>query len=242
MGILQGKLIVVAAGDESLRETVAAEFRNAGCHVLPTGSAVHAYELARERTVDGVITAGKLLGGNPLQLLADIRTLSYETPVILFAADGEKISHTEALHRGFSAFFLNAPPANTLSNALVRGLEIVDERKRKKVERVTVAAFVDLLMDKQPTVTNAPVMNLSRGGMFLSMESGFPAEQTIVDFKLRMPQTGDQPVLQGRAFVRWVRERGGSGHLAGVGLEFRDLSNEACEFIDRYVDRMSARR
>jgi CheY-like chemotaxis protein len=241
MDILRSKIILVAAADVGSREAVAEEFRGHGCVVHPVTGGIEAYELARERHVDAVLTACRLTSGDPALLLSDVRRLNHDIPVILFGAAGESLTQSEAIHRGFAAYFLQSFPTAPLAAAAARSLEFVDERKKKKVERVSVAAEVELSFGDPPqTVTvQAPVLNISRGGMFLSMERNFPPMHSYVNFGLTLPADANHPRIDGRAFVRWVRERPGSGHLPGVGIEFTELETEARDFLDRYVSLQS---
>lgn len=243
MEILRNKIIVVAAADTGVRDAVCAEFTSRGSKVLPVSGAIEAYEIARVRQVDAVISGCRLSSGEPRLLISDIRRLNHETPVILFGAAGESISQTDALHMGFAAFFPGIYPTAPLAEATRRSLEFVEERKKKKVERVAVAAQVDLTFGCPPQTVRvkAPVLNLSRGGMFLSMERSFPALHSEVLFALAFPVEATHPTIEGRALVRWVRERPAAGHMPGVGLEFVQISPEAATFLDSYVERASAR-
>jgi CheY-like chemotaxis protein len=241
---LRDKLILIAAADEAIRDAVGEEFSRLGCEVISAPGGFEAYELARARSVDAVLAASRLSSGEAGMLLSDVRRLNHDVPVILFGAAEGTMSQTEAFHRGFAAYFPHATPVAALAAAAARSLEFVEERKKKKVERVTVAASGELTFGDPPTTTtvNAPVLNLSRGGMFLSLERGFPPLHCTVTFLLTFPPEVAHPEIKGRAFVRWVRERPASGHLAGIGLEFTELNPEAQVFIDRYVDRLSTRR
>lgn len=243
MEILRDKIIVVAAAESSVRDAVCAEFIAHGSEVLSVTGAVEAYEIARVRQVDVVLSACRLSSGEPRLLVSDIRTLSHETPVILFGEGGESITQTEALHMGFAAFFPATYPTATLAESAARNLWFVEERKKKKVERVAVAAQVDLTFGSPPQTVSikAPVLNLSRGGMFLSMERSFPALNTKVFFTLAFPPLIAHPKIEGQALVRWVRERPASGHMSGVGLEFLQISPDAAIFLNSYVERASTR-
>jgi CheY-like chemotaxis protein len=243
MEILKDKVIVVAASDAASREAVGAEFSAHGCQVLSVSGSYEAYEIARMRHVDAVLSSCRLSSGDPRLLLSDIRRLNHDTPVILFGAAGENITQTDALHHGFAAFFQQTFPTTPLADATRRSLEFVAERKKKKVERVAVAAQVNLTFGSPPQTieVKAPVLNLSRGGLFVSMERTFPPLHSEVKFSLTFPPEVPQPTIEGLALVRWVRERPASGHLPGVGLEYLEISPEAQAFLNSYVERASAR-
>jgi CheY-like chemotaxis protein len=243
MEILKDKIIVVAASYAASRDAVIAEFSGHGCQVLPVTGSYEAYEVARMRHVDAVIASCRLSSGDVRLLLSDIRRLNHDTPVVLFGAAGENITQTDALHLGFAAFFPQTLPTGPLAAATRRSLEFVAERKKKKVERVAVAAQVKLMFGSPPqnVEVKAPVLNLSRGGLFISMDNSFPPLHSEVMFSLTFPPEVPHPTVEGRALVRWVREHPASGHLPGVGLEYVEISPEAQAFLNGYVERASAR-
>ena len=235
MEILQKKLIVVAASEPSSRDGIREEFEKAGSTVLSATGGFEAYELVRARNVDAVVVGGRLSSGSPAVLLSDVRRLSHDLPVVLFGAAGEAMTQTEALHRGFAAYFLQTFPALPILQAVARSLEFVEERKRRKVERVAVAAQAEIRLSAASMNMKLPVLNLSRGGMFLSLERNFPPVQSEVEFSVVLLPPDSDAVIKGKALVRWVREREASGHLPGIGLEFIELDDSAKGFLDAYI-------
>lgn len=236
MEILRNKVIVVAAAESSAREPLAEEFRKNGSEVLVFDGGYDACEYVRARQVDALLCTPRLSTGNPAELLSDVRRLNPEIVVILFGGEGEAFSATEATHRGFSSYFLEKQPTPELMQAVVRSLAFVEERKRKKVERISVAAQVELSFGEPPAKVNAPVLNLSRGGLFLSLDRAFPQPMSMVDFRLSL---GVDREVSGKALVRWVRDRAGNGHFPGVGIEFTEITEEGKRLISAHVERQS---
>lgn len=240
MDELRDKIIVVAAASEAIRNSVAKEFLRVGCKVLPVSGGFEAYELAQNQTIDVILTAAHLSSGDPCQLLSEVRRLNLDIPVILFASSTE-ISPTEALHRGFSAHYSTTVLPSVLVEAAARSLQFVNERKKKKVERIVVTAFIELTHGDPPVTRQAPVLNISRGGLFFSLTKDFPKLGSAVEFRLKM-MGQEQAMAEGQAVVRWVRERPDAGHLAGVGIEFTEMAQESKDFIYTYVDQTSRRK
>jgi CheY-like chemotaxis protein len=215
--------------------------QKAGCQVVAMSGGIEAYEIARDRVVDGVITGSRLSSGDATQLLFDLRRLSYDIPVVLFGTGSEEITHNEAMHLGFSASFRAAFPTLALAEALARSLEFVAERKKKKVERVMIAGEAQLSFGEPPSSLRAPILNLSRGGIFVSLDRGFPPLESSVAYEIFLADL-ETPMLSGKALVRWVRENPGPGQMPGVGLEFVELPREAETMIEEHMRRASARR
>lgn len=241
MEILRGKLVLVVAADAAGREAVAEEFRRAGATVLALPGGTEAYETARDRAVDAVVTSTRLSNGDPTHLLFDLRRIRYDLPVVLYGSGAEEVSTNEAIHLGFSAHFRQAHPASALAEAVARSLRFVEERKKKKVERVAVAGLAELSFGEPPVKVRAPILNLSRGGIFVSIDHGFPSLESTVAYELFLSDEG-KPEIRGTALVRWVREHPRSGQLPGVGLEFMELPDSDLRLIESYMKQAEARR
>jgi len=239
MDILRNKIILVADADQLRCEAVAKEFRKAGCRVHSAGGGIEAFEIASIHRVDAVLSSTQFSNGSPFLFLTDLRRLGNDIPVILFGAAESKITQTEAMHRGFAGFFSDSSPA-ALAEAAAKSLNFVEDRKQGKARRVAVVARADLTYGEPPVNVCAAVLNLSRSGMFLSLESGFPPTNSIVEFRMTLPDDGVGEIsVSGMACVRWTRERQEGGRLPGVGLEFTELSGDSRKFVDLYVSRKS---
>lgn len=241
MEILRGKSVLVVAADAASRDAVAEEFRRAGANVLTLSGGTEAYEAARDRSVDAVVTAARLTNGDSTRLLHDLRRISYDVPVVLYGSGAEDISPNEAIHLGFSAHFRQAYPTSALAEAVARSLRFVEERKKKKVERVVVAGQAELSFGEPPVRVRAPILNLSRGGIFVSIDRGFPTLETTVAYELYLSDD-QKPLIRGKALVRWVREHPRSGQLPGVGLEFTGLPDSDLQLIESHMKQAEARR
>ncbi len=238
---LKGKKVIVVAADPASREAVAEEFRKAGSSVLSLAGSVEAYEAARDRNVDAVVTSARLSDGDSTRLLFDLRRIHYDTPVVLYGSGGEEISANEAIHLGFSAHFRQPYPTAALAEAVSRSLGFVEERKKKKVERVTVAGEAVIRFGETPKCLRAPILNLSRGGIFISIDRDFPVLHSTVSYEIFLSGEESEP-LRGKALVRWVREFPRSGQMPGVGMEFCDLSADGLTRIEAYMRKSEARR
>lgn len=241
MEILKGKVVLVVAAEAASRDSIAEEFRRVGSSVLTFTGSVEAYEAARDRNVHAVVTSSRLTNGDARSLLFDLRRIHYDTPVVLFGAGSDDISANDAIHLGFSAHFRNPYPVSALAEAVARSLRFVEERKKKKVERVAVAGQAELSFGEPPVQVRAPVLNLSRGGIFVSLDRGFPSLESTVAYALFLADEANT-TIRGTAFVRWVRENPGSGQLPGVGLEFTSLPDSDLRLIESHMKRTETRR
>ena len=238
MESLRGKIVLVVSADAGCRDAVSEELHKAGAKVVAMSGGIEAYEIARDRVVDAVIAGSRLSSGDATQLLFDLRRLSYDIPIVLFGTDGEGISHNEAIHLGFSASFRQAFPTAPLAEALARSLQFVEERKKKKVERVNIAGQAQLSFGEPESSVRVPILNLSRGGIFVSIDRGFPRLESTVAYELFLADE-NTPVLSGKALVRWVRENPRPGQMPGIGLEFIELPREAEVMIEDHMRRAS---
>ena len=76
MDILRNKIVIVAAADPALRDSVAEDLRGFCGQVLSVPGAIEAYELVRERPVDAVVTSARLSSGDPVQLGIGVSTFT----------------------------------------------------------------------------------------------------------------------------------------------------------------------
>lgn len=239
MDYLRGKMILIADADQDSREAISAEFRRAGCEVFVCSGGIEAYEMARDKTVHALIASDHLSSGDPEQLLNDVRRLHRDIPLILFGTSKQTISQTQAINLGCAAYFRQAEPVSALVCAADRCLSFVKERHQNRTERVGVAGYARFTYGQPQIAMSAPILNLSKGGMFLQVEKDFPPQGAMVVFQISFANEGFEPAIEGVAVIRWVRESARAGMLAGVGLEFSVLSPEAQAALKGYLIRTS---
>lgn len=117
------RVVLVVDDEEAQRKVLAGFLRKAGYEALAAGSVDEALETVRARSVDAVLTDLKMPGKGGLELLAEIRALAPDVPVIVLTAFGTVDSAVEAMKRGAVDFLTKPVDLGALEVLLVRALE-----------------------------------------------------------------------------------------------------------------------
>ena len=142
------RTILVVDDDEAIRDMTTDVLTEAGFHVRTAPSGEGAVEFLREEEVDVILTDLMMPGMDGLGLLAKIRTLHPDLPLILMTAFGSIESAVEALRLGARDYvtkpFLIDELVLSVERALeIRALEGENRRLRSVVERT--ASFGELI-------------------------------------------------------------------------------------------------
>ena len=101
--------------------------------------------------------------------------------------------------------------------------------KRQKIKRKDPRFDVELTAMIRNTnskiAQKSQVGTVSRGGMFLELESDLPELGEHLEFQLHLDNVDQFPV-EGIAIIRWVQEEEDSEQPRGVGVEFTHVSEE----------------
>lgn len=118
------RAILVALGADEMRERVCRELGDLGCPVLPLSDGYRLVEHMADALLDqrcdarpALIVADAVLPGCAgLSVLAGVRTLGWDTPVILVTALGDHRARDAAWTGGVSGIFVDPVDARELRN------------------------------------------------------------------------------------------------------------------------------
>ena len=134
--------------DALTRDMLTELLSDAGLEVSAVDSASRALDAAREREFDVVLTDLQMPGKDGLELLAQLRTLCPDTPVVLMTAFGSQNSAVAALRAGAFDYVSKPFEAETLLVALERAFErgeLEDENRRLRHALEKTASFGELV-------------------------------------------------------------------------------------------------
>ncbi len=117
------RVILVVDDEESQRKVLAGFLRKRGFETLTAGGADEAIGLASSRTVDLVFTDLKMPGRSGLELLAELRRLNPEVPVIVMTAFGTVSTAVEAMKQGAADYLTKPIDLDELEVLVTRTLE-----------------------------------------------------------------------------------------------------------------------
>ncbi len=106
-------VVILGEDDEELRKLLGRKLRRLGCEVIEARNGIHLAELVFELAVEPlpddtepaslVITDHRMPGRTGLEVLALLRTVNWDTPVIFITGFGDAVTHAEAHRLGASA-------------------------------------------------------------------------------------------------------------------------------------------
>ncbi len=124
--------ILLIDDDESLRRVTEYNLTAAGFDVIPAGSGKQGLELFSSNNPGLVITDVKLGDMDGLEVLAAIKNLSPETPVIVITAFGSIEMAVKAMHQGAFNFITKPFDRETLRLSCAKALELTSLRSQKQ--------------------------------------------------------------------------------------------------------------
>jgi two-component system NtrC family response regulator len=134
--------VLLADDDESLRRVQQYQLTKAGFAVTTCADGDSALEEFRENLHDLVVTDIRMPGLDGLELLARLRAISPETPVIVITGHGTVETAVQAMKQGAFDFLTKPFPTDTLQLTLERALKMAQlQRENKELRRAVERTF-----------------------------------------------------------------------------------------------------
>jgi DNA-binding NtrC family response regulator len=179
--------VLLVDDDESFRRVQEYQLDQAGFRVTSAGDGEAALEAFREGLHDLVVSDVRMPGLDGLELLARVRAISPDTPVVMVTAQGTIETAVEAMKHGAFEFLTKPFPGEKLRLTLDRAREFARLRRENRELRREVEgrfAFENL-------IGSAPPMK----ALFESMQLAAPTASTV----LIVGETGTGKELVARA-------------------------------------------
>ena len=163
------------------------------------------------------------------------------TPPLFFVSDKRDAHYDQAFLQGVDVILFKPVVINELLKGIAYALAMLNEQhaqrqhERKRLKR----ARVHLTAEKSGISANGYVVNISVGGMFICTTDKLPAAMEMITFKVIY--SGDETIeLSGKGLVKWSRSEIEIGRPPGLGVEFKDLDENAKKLVDRLVAKSQA--
>lgn len=105
-------------------------------------------------------------------------------------------------------------------------------KEKRRFPRVMVRALVDY--ESQNTYLYDYSENLSQGGIFIQTDNPLKIGE-LIDLKFSIPDI--EKVFQIKGEVRWVEHQGNKQIPKGMGIEFKDLTEDDRELLKEYLSK-----
>jgi two-component system NtrC family response regulator len=136
------RTVLLADDDDSLRRVQEYQLSKAGFEVTTCSDGNSALEAFRDNLHDLVVTDIRMPGLAGLELLARLRAISPETPVIVITGHGSVETAVEAMKQGAYDFLTKPFPADTLRLTLERAARMAKlQRENRELRRAVERTF-----------------------------------------------------------------------------------------------------
>lgn len=172
------KTILIAEDEQVLRESLAELLTDEGYAVLQAGNGKEALDIVVERAVDLVLTDVRMPEIDGLTLLARLKQIAPEMPVVLLTAYGSVDNAVAAMRCGASDYLLKPVQFDDLLVKLERALEFEELRRERRIiteELASRSSFHDLVSEApsmQALFTQVRKLSAVRSNVLIVGESG----------------------------------------------------------------------
>ena len=211
--------ILVVDDDDLLRGAIAADFKRKGFQVFEAPNGTDAFKIARENKIDIILSDVRMPNGDGIELLKNIKEHNNELPVVMFVTGFADMTLEEAYDLGADAVFSKPFNRKALFATVLRAVsdknEIWSPRHYERVD-----ADLGIHLATPTSEIHAQVVNIGRGGVFVSLRPPYPQIGELVKFQIKGIVSAE-----GKGVVRWVRSQAATDFPAGCGIEFIELSD-----------------
>ena len=228
--------ILIVDDEPALRKALSFDFKRKGFQVLEAANGKDAFELVRNKTIDVVISDIRMPEGDGVELLERIRALQPRNPVVILNTGFADISLEDAYDKGADAVFSKPFDRKVLAAAVIKALTEREERwSSRQFERLSSDFNIDLKYSELNLAVQGQVLNIGRGGIFVSLESNFPTIDARVSFCIKFQGEGLKK-LEGSGIIRWVRTEKSECGPTGCGIEFEFLDDSTRKEIIQIIN------
>ncbi len=164
--------VLLVDDDESFRRVQEYQLTQAGYEVTSCGDAPGALASFQERLHDVVVTDVRMPGLDGLELLARLKAVSPETPVVVVTGHGTIETAVEAMKQGAFDFLTKPFPRDQLRLTLQRALELARLRQENRELRRAVEGRFSF----QNLIGSAPPMKR----LYDALELVAPTDSTVL--------------------------------------------------------------
>lgn len=230
--MFSGKSILVVDDELDLREILRDEFEFEEAQVKEAANGKEAYELIKKNKFDVVLTDIRMPGGDGVTLCREIRSVGFESPVVILITGFADIAQEEAFDLGADGFFTKPFNLEAIRNCVFRNLQPRPQRWGSTPEKRDWKSCT-LPMDFEDALGQGR-MSLGRGGIFFGIEPNNLKTGDYVQF-----EAGSD--FKGCGQIRWVRTEFGMEQTPGVGIEIFSLDAGSIKKIEPLLSKATPR-
>lgn len=228
------KKILIVDDEEELCILTAEEFEEVGFEAITAHTGRQATELLCQHQFDLVLMDVNLPDISGMEVLGFITKMPKRPPVI-FASGFTEITEEEAVKKGALRFFLKPV---SLEELVQTASQIVSEKDKwsREHQRFHSRLDVQLSWDGVANFQGGKALNISRGGMYVELESPMKIGDAL-QFKI-VSKNGLFDPIQGKGNVRWSTKK--SNQVQGFGLQFESLDENSSDRLWELVSAVNS--
>lgn len=220
--------VLIVDDEASLRNALVFDFKRRGFTVLDAENGTQALEIVEKNKLDLVLTDIRMPNGNGVELLDAIKARNPDLPIVMFITGFADLTLEDAYDKGADAVFAKPFDRKLLLETVSKVLTAREERWSKRIsERVPTDFEIALEFPELKLAIEGRVLNIGRGGMFVSLRGPFPTVGAKVVLK---------GLIGGNGVVRWVRTEQAGECSTGCGIEFEYLDDESRQRVVNWID------
>lgn len=233
--------ILLVDDEVGLRMAMAYDFKKRGFKVLEAACGRDAFEIVKSAKIDLVITDMRMPDGDGVELLDKIKELNPEIPVVIFVTGFSDLPLEDAYDKGADAVFSKPFDRKALMEIVIR-VTLSREGKwdNRSSERLSSEFKIELYLPELGVAIQGKVLNIGRGGMFVSLQNNFPKIKGKVEFCIAFDH-GMPKKIDGCGVVRWVRANGSDAKPSGCGIEFEHLSDQSRKQVIELINSLKTK-
>jgi CheY-like chemotaxis protein/Tfp pilus assembly protein PilZ len=229
------KKILIVDDDPIMRQVLRSDFTRRGFAVTEAGDGLQALEKLNEKVFDLIISDVRMPKFSGVELLNQVRKLYGELPIFMFVTGFSELSLEEAYAQGASALFPKPFNRQNFLRAIEWALLPKNEKSKESLPPLSTDFEIELYLKGSLEVVKGRMLNIGRGGMFVSMDSSMPATGDTLEFKISFQQ--DAPLqLTGQGIVRWMRSQMSVGRPSGCGIEFLEFDRNCMPEVAKIIE------
>ncbi len=231
----EGKLILVVDDETSITELISEELVDEGATTLQAGNAFEAVVQLQTNAVDVIVSDIRMLGGDGVTLLDQIRKVDPSRPPLIFITGFSDLSTQDTYGKGAEAVIAKPFEFEDLKDKVFHLLLPPAERYGKASEAKPSIQIQQEYADIQDALDQKK-LRLGRGGFFLAGDPGAKVNSTV-GFKITFAAE-KATLLEGEGIVRWSRGENHKEGSPGAGVEIVYLTDESRKSFLHYLTHM----
>jgi DNA-binding NtrC family response regulator len=171
------RTVLVVDDDQNFRRVMEYQLHEDGYRVLTAPNAAEALQRFQADVIDVVMTDVKMPGGNGMELLARLKAIQPDLPILMLTAHGTIGAAVEAMKLGAADYLTKPFTRDQLRIALGKTLDVVAlKRENRRLREVVAERF-----------------------SFESMVAGSRAMHSVIEVAARVAQTDTTVLLEGES-------------------------------------------